>query len=208
MREPGDSRPPIPMQSTVAVTGGDRPPAALKAPVPGLAEAPVAETPAAVSGGDRRAALPAQIAVPDRAAPSGNHDSNRPRHWFSGGVRAQFRRYAGGAAPVAPESDDARWSNSGSANPPATSPETTATPSPVTSRALSGAEAPAPSLEDLLVDRSPPPASLRQPSPIAPPVGAEPDPGELWQPTNQAVRRRAATGEITVALLWNSPGDA
>ena len=68
MREPGDSRPPIPTQSTVAVTGGDRPPAALKAPVPGLAEAPVAETPAAVPGGDRRAALPAQIAVPDRAA--------------------------------------------------------------------------------------------------------------------------------------------
>ena len=206
IREPGDSRPSIPTQSTVAVTGGDRPPAA-KAPVPGLAEVPVAETPAAVPGGDRTTALPAQIAVPDRAAIP---ETTIPTDRATGSLAASGRNSGDMPSGVAPAAPDRM--TPGDAIPAApdlatASPDTAAAPSTATSRTPSGAEAPAPSLEDLLVDRSPPSASLRQPSPMAPPVRAEPTVEERREFTNRLSAAGAATGEITVALLWNSPGD-
>ena len=208
MREPSDSRPPIPTQSTVAVTGGDRPLAALKAPVPGLAEAPVAETPAAVPGGDRTTALPAQIAVPDGAAVP---ETTIPTDRASGSLAASGRNSGdmpSGVAPAAPDRMTPGGAIPAAPTRAATSPETAATPSPVTSRSLSGAEFPARTLEELLTDRPAPPAApLQQPSPMAPPVRAEPTVEERREFTNRLSAAGAATGEITVALLWNSPGD-
>lgn len=59
-----------------------------------------------------------------------------------------------------------------------------------------------------MTDRPAPPAApLRQLSPIEPPVKAEPTPEERREFTNRLSAAGAATGEITVALLWNSPGD-
>lgn len=207
-RESGDSRLAIPAQSTVAIAGGPIPHDALKAPVPGLGEVSIAETPAAVPSSERRAALSGQIPVPDRAAVP---ETTIPADRATGSLAASGRNSGdmlSGVAPVAPD----RMAPGGAIPAPptraATSPEMAATPSPVTSRSPSGAESPARTLEELLTDRPAPPAApLRQLSPIEPPVKAEPTPEERREFTNRLSAAGAATGEITVALLWNSPGD-
>jgi len=81
-------------------------------------------------------------------------------------------------------------------------------------------------LEDLLAERSPtavpaPSSPVPAPSPapaespvlaesttrIEPPVKTEPTAEERQEFTNRLSAAGAATGEITVTLLWNSPGD-
>lgn len=82
-------------------------------------------------------------------------------------------------------------------------PAVVATPPPVapTSRPLTAGESLDRSLEEALT------VAPKRPAPTAPPVKADPTPEERQEFASRMSATGAATGEITVTLLWNSPGD-
>ena len=181
MREPGGSRSAIPTQSTVAVAGGENPRTGVKAPVSSLAGVPAAEAPATASDTDRSVALPTSIPAPDRAT--------APNTVISGDHTTVSLAASG--------------RNS----------------SDVPGRALASAQerttsdrdipaAPSRTLEELLADRQTPPiTSVQQPPIIEAPIKADPTPEERREFANRLSAAGAATGEITVALLWNGRSD-
>jgi hypothetical protein len=189
VREPGD-RGPASTRAVVAVAAGERSgEPALKAP----AADRVIVAPEQSRGADSMIASPGEAqAVPATAA-------SAP---------------ADHAMPAAATSS----TPNGASFPDSASPRS----APPSSRAPAGTESPVRALEDVLVGRAPaPPAPLRQPSsveaelplkaespdPVQPPVKAEPTAEERREFASRLSAAGAATGEITVTLLWNSPGD-
>ena len=181
MREPGGSRSAIPIQSTVAVAGGENPRTGVKAPVSSLAGVPAAEAPATTSGTDRSVALPTPIPAPDRAT--------APDTVISGDHATASRAASG------------RNSSDVPGRALASAPE----------RTTSNRDIPTTSsrtLEELLADRQTPPiTSVQQPPIIKAPVKAEPTPEERREFANRLSAAGAATGEISAALLWNGRSD-
>ena len=201
--QPDGKRSAIPAQSTVAVTtsGISRPDAA-KAPVP------AADAPTDPPGIDRSSTvLPARPLLTDPAT--------APRLEIPAGSLAASGRNSsdmpGGASPVAPaRMPPGEELPAATARPatPATVPDVPVPPPSPASPAPAGTDSPARSLEEVLADRPVSPAGpVPQPPPVTAPVKAEPTPEERREFANRLSAAGAATGEITVALLWNGRSD-
>ncbi|HQA26083.1 MAG TPA: hypothetical protein PK893_07985 [Candidatus Competibacteraceae bacterium] len=208
VREPGDPRS-FASRSAVAVTGGGSasvlaPPSgagdADRAPVSATTSAAepvapsVAPAPPAASGAGSDRAGPATPRA-DRAEPA------TPRAPASPATSAQTGdRPATPRAPATPVT-------------PATSAQTGDRPAHTTSstpsREPSVAESPSSTLEEALT--TPNTLSPAKPSrsalPAEPPVRAEPTPEESREFKDRLLEARAATGETTATLLWNTHGD-
>ncbi|MDS4040086.1 MAG: hypothetical protein RKP20_02805 [Candidatus Competibacter sp.] len=188
-REPGATRT-LPIQPTIAPPRGDGEPgpASTTAPVSGQAIQPAPETPTV----DRAAVA---TALPGRES----------------GPSTEVK---------VPPSPEPATSPSAVAPTIAAGPLDRANPPPAIPAGVpaAGAEPPKRTLEEVLAGREPMPAPRSQ-SPLKPSVEAEPPfgtkPPVKTEPTveerrefaNRLSAAGAATGEITVTLLWNSQGD-
>ena len=193
----------IPAPSTLTVAGGAGLPDPVKAPTS------AADVPAAPSDLNRSgAALPDQPRLTGPAtaplhelpagslAASGRNSSDIP----GGRLPADSERMPpGGDQPVLMPDRPAT---------PATAPDVAVAPPLPSSRTPAGADSPASTLEEVLADRPISPAGpAPQLPPVAAPIKAEPTPEERREFTNRLSAAGAATGEITVALLWNGRSD-
>jgi len=200
--QPDGRRSAIPAQSTVAVAGGVGQPDTTKAPVL------TTDVPTNPPGIDRSSTvlpdrpLPADPAtVPPLEIPAGSlAASGRNSSDMSGGqpLSDPQRMPPGGELPAGPTRPAT----------PATAPDVAVAPPLPASRTPSRANSPAPTLEEVLADRPVAPVAPAQyPPPVAAPVKAEPTLEERREFANRLSAAGAATGEITVALLWNGRSD-
>lgn len=176
-REPGSSYSAAPAQSAVAVIGSASPPGAAVKAPPPDRAAVPAAGVPAVPMRDDQAP-----ALPTVAAPTAD------------------RAAAALPKPTAPDRALPDGRNPPDALDSALAKPDLRTPAP-------DAASPERTLEDTLSDRTPTTTPVWPPPPMEPPVRAEPTPEERKEFVNRLSAAGAATGELTVALLWNSRSD-
>lgn len=202
--EPGSSYSAAPAQSAVAVAGGASPPnAAVKASLPDRVAVPATGVPAISMSDDQAPALPtvaaptadrAAAALPKTAAPVDQGATSPAASGRNSGDQPV------GVTPTVPDRapPDGR-------NPPDALDSALAKPGLRDS--APGVASPARTLEDTLLDRTPATTPVRPLPPAEPPVKAAPTPEERQEFVNRLSAAGAATGELTVTLLWNSRSD-